>query len=214
MTTRFRSLPLVLLCLLAAACSDRGPTTPTTIEPPEERPTLSFSYSGDRAGSFEAIGEVALNASRTPTFGTWSAALLSSGDSVNMSIAAARAGTTPLADVFLLVLHRIRAPGTYELSSTCSTNTTGSCAIGLFSLGYRWDSRTPPPDAEYRFTAGTVTVTAVDSDRIRGSFQISGPRVRPSGDASLTVTSGRFNVPIVPNATPLARALTIPGFEL
>lgn len=190
-----------------------GSAEVTVSEPPPPPPSpsaLGFSFSGDRSGTYSVTGEVPLDASRRPQYGTWAAALPQ--DTVNLQVAAARAGTGRLADVFLIVLHRVSAPGTYTLSASCTESTPTSCARGLLAFGYNWDSRNPPPEAQYDLAAGTITVTSVSADRVRGTFEVSGPRVSTAGGATISLTSGSFDVAVVPNTLPLARNLLPLGF--
>lgn len=173
---------------------------------------LGFTYAGDRSGMYSVTGDVTLDSSRRPQFGSWAAALPQ--DAANVQIAAARAGTGRLADIFLVVLHNVSAPGTYSLSESCTGTTATSCARGLVAFGYNWDSRTPPPEAQYDLLSGTITVTSLGADRLRGTFQVSGPRIPASAGSPLSLADGRFDVAVVRDTQPLSRILLPRGFSL
>lgn len=190
MRLRFRTALLLIFaaCAPLAGCSDRSPTEPVPVT------TLGFTYSGERSGSYQVQGDVPLNAEGRPSHGTWAAALQVPGS--DLSITAARAATAPLADVFLLALHNITAPGTYSLDRGCNRETPMSCAAGMFAFNYNWDASDQLPDPYYLLVSGTITVTAMDADRVRGTFQVGGVRL-PSGSATISLVNGSFEVPIV-----------------
>lgn len=190
MRGRFHTARLLILagCVLVAGCSDRSPTEPVPVT------ALGFTYSGDRSGSYQVQGDVPLTAEERPRYGTWAAALQVPGS--DLSITAARAGTEPLADVFLIALHNITAPGTYSLDQGCNHQTPTSCAVGMFAFNYNWNTSDQLPDPYYLLTSGTITITAMDADRVRGTFQLGGVRY-PSGSATISLSNGSFEVPIV-----------------
>lgn len=179
-------LPL-FVALFAAAC-EGNPVTPPP-EPP--LPSVSFSYSGDRMGVYRAEGDVPLDAERRPQYGTWAAGLQVSANVVG--ITAAQARTAPRADVFLLALNQVTTAGTYPISGDCETSTS-ACAIGFFAVEYDLVNR-QPSSAEYFIVSGTVVITRMDANRIRGTFQGSG--VRSPGSGTISFANGSFDVPIV-----------------
>lgn len=190
MRFRFRTALLLILagCAPLTGCSDRSPTEPVPVT------ALSFTYSGDRSGTYQVQGDVPLSAEGRPGHGTWAAALQVPGS--DLSITAARAGTAPMADVFLIALHNITAPGTYSLDQGCNHQTPTSCAVGMFAFNYNWNTSDQLPDPYYLLTSGTITITAMDADRVRGTFQLGGIRY-PSGSATISLSNGSFEVPIV-----------------
>lgn len=198
MTTRSRTLLLPLLTLVAfgSGCRD----TPTGPDP-DPTPTFSFSYSSDRSGSYQTQGDVSLDAARRPEYGSWTAALVDAESDVG--IVAARARTAPRADVFILALHKVTAPGTYPLDGGCVDATPSACALGYLGFDYDWNDGDHRLEAEYFITSGTVTVTAIDGDRIRGTFQGSGPKLSSGSQPTISITNGAFDVPIVRNTVPL-----------
>ena len=199
-------LPLLAFTLLATGCGD----SPTEPAPPEEvEPTVSFTYSGARSGTYRVEGEVPLDAERQPQHGTWAAALQIDGE--DPGITAARADTAPIADVFLIALHNITEPGSYSLTPEpqCQLATATSCATGLFVFGFDWEGERNP-DAAFYLESGTVTVTAVDDERIRGTFQASGPSLFRGG-GTISLASGTFDVPVVRNVISIRSSVSVSG---
>ncbi len=192
MRLHFRTALLLILAasVPVAGCSDRSPTEPVPVT------ALGFTYSGDRSGSYQVQGDVPLTVEGRPGHGTWAAALQVPGS--DLSITAARAGTAPMADVFLIALHNITAPGTYslDLDQGCNHQTPTSCAVGMFAFNYNWNTSDQLPDPYYLLASGTITITAMDAERVRGTFQLGGLRY-PSGSATISLSNGSFEVPIV-----------------
>lgn len=191
-------LPLFTACTLiaTAACKDSG-----TGLAGDEAAVITFSYSGDRSGSYQARGEISLDANRRPEHGTFAAALPeASGD---IGVAGARAQTAPLADIFILGLHNISEPGTYPIREDCTPQSTLSCALGYLAFGYHWEDQRQPPAAQYFLDSGTVTISELSGDRIRGTFQAEESSFLIP---SLSISDGSFDVPIVPNTTPIRRS--------
>ena len=202
-------LPLLSICLLASGCGD-SPTGPTPPVPPEQQePTVSFTYSGARSGTYRVEGDVSLDAERRPQFGTWAAALQIPGEAPGVTAAQAR--TAPLADVFLIALHNITAPGSYPITPQmqCRLTTATSCATGLFVFGFDWEDANRDPDAAYYIESGTVTVTAIDDEWISGTFETSGPSLFVSG-GTISLASGSFDVPLVRNAAGIRSNVSAP----
>lgn len=136
-------LSLLIAAVLLAGC-DRSPTIP---DPPEPEPFVGFTYSGDRTGSFRVDGTTALPAGGELPFATWTAGLRDANGT--LSIAALRAKQNPMADAFVLALHRITEPGTYTIttSSECRLATSTSCAVGSLAFDIDWSigrTRRPP----------------------------------------------------------------------
>jgi hypothetical protein len=186
--SRFPLLLVVASCAFFAGCGESGPTEPGAVS------ALGFSYSGERTGTYHVRGDVRLNGEQRPSYGTWAAALQVPGS--DLSITAARAGTAPVADVFLIALHNISAPGTYPLDRGCTQDTPASCALGMFAFNYDWDSSARAPDPYYLLVSGTVTITALDANRVRGTFQVGGVRA-PAGSAAISLDNGSFEVPVL-----------------
>jgi hypothetical protein len=183
---------LVVVALMLAGCGDRNPIGPDP-DPPVDT-SIAFSYSGERAGSFRVEGGTPTATNGDLRLGTWASGLRASGFPLN--VMAVRVGTAPMTDVFVLVLQNITAPGTYTLSPTCSSTTQNPCTMALLAFGYDWNAVNASPEREYRLAGGSVTVTSMDANRIRGTFSSNAFRF-PEGNQALTVTGGTFDVPIV-----------------
>jgi len=196
-STRGFLLLAAIASTTVAGCGDRRPTEPEPVT------SLSFTYSGGSSGTYSVQGDVRLDGEQRPAYGTWAAALQVPGS--DLSITAARAGAAPMADVFLIALHNISAPGTYPLDPGCTFDTPTSCAIGMLAFNYDWNSSARLPDPLYVLVLGTITVSAMDAARIRGTFQVVG--IRPPALApAISLTNGRFDVPIM-QALPVQRSM-------
>lgn len=206
-THRTPLLSLLVVALLIAGC-DRSPVEPEPVDP---EPTTSFTYSGDRSGSFQVRGTTMLPSSGELPYATWTAGLRT--ENGTLAVAALRAGDTPMADAFVLALHRISTPGTYTITrnSECRLDTPTSCAVGTLNFGVDWFNRSVAPGASYMIEAGSVTVTSIDADRIRGTF-VASTRPTSTGNATLSLTSGSFDVPIV--RTEAARPASLGTLQL
>ena len=178
------------LCIPVVGC-ERSPTEPVQ---PVRAPTLAFSYSGDISGSYNVEGDVPLDPDGRPRHGTWAAALQIPGS--DLGITAARAKSAPLADVFVIALHNVSVPGTYALDRNCNHDTPTSCALGMLAFDYNWNTSEHRPDPYYLLVSGTITVTSIDADHVRGTFQVGGVR-QAAGSATVSLTNGSFDVPIV-----------------
>ena len=202
-------LPLLAFIVLATGCSDSPTGTTPPVPPEQQEPTVSFTYSGARSGSYRVEGDVPLDAERRPQFGTWAAALQIPGEAVGVT--AARARTAPVADVFLIALHNITAPGSYTITpqAQCRLTTTTSCATGVFVFGFDWEDANRDPDAAYYIESGTVTVTAIDDEWISGTFEASGPSLFVNG-GTISLASGSFDVPVVRNAAAIRSNISVP----
>lgn len=188
-THRTSLLSIFAVAVLIAGC-DRNPTIP------DPEPTTSFSYSGDRTGSFQVQGTTALPSSGELPYATWTAGLRNANGT--LAVAALQAGDSPFANTFVLALHRISEPGTYAITPEpeCRPTTPTSCVVGHLAFGMNWFDRSRAPSASYLIESGSVTVTAIDAERIRGTF-VASTRPTASGSVTLSLTNGSFDVPIV-----------------
>lgn len=189
--------PLLVATTLVAGC-DRSPTVPPV--PPEPIAILEFSYSGDRSGSYRAEGEVPFDAQGNPEYGTWATALPQE-DGVIL-VVGSQARTPPFVDLFLLGLQNITAPGTYSFDLDCTMTSTASCAVGYLGFGYDWEdsSEERQVDAEYFIESGSVTITAIDGERIQGTLQGGGVEIPIGSPGTIALSEGSFDVPVVRNA--------------
>lgn len=202
MTRSSRLAAAVLAAALLAGCGDTGAGRAKGVAAaPPGRGSVSFSYGGDRSGSYTASGALPLDEARRPQHGTWAAALPQ--DARNLGITVSRAATEPLADIFLIGLHDVTSPGTYPLDDGCSLDTRSSCAQGLFAFGFDFADASQQPSPSYRLVSGSVTVTRFDARRVQGTFTVSGVRTDVSAGDSISLTGGSFDVPVVANTIPV-----------
>ena len=186
--SRAGRLSLVVAVLFLAGCKD-SPTDPV---PVDQTPSLGFTYSGAaHSGVYQVEGDVPLGAGGTVQHGTWAAGGEAPGV---LAVLASRARTAPFADVVVIALSGVTAPGTYPIDVRCEQPGRVNCAAGRFMLNYDY-SRAQFPEASYRFTQGTVTVSELNDERVRGTFAVQG--VASPGSAAITITSGSFDVPVV-----------------
>jgi hypothetical protein len=143
--------------------------------------SVSFSHSGATTGTFSASGSVLV---ADPEASTWAAG---TRDDASQSIdvegyIAHPSGTHDYAHVQFPQL----TPGTVTVANGASvTIVFGQPETGTAT----WYCT---------LTSGSVVVTSLSSNRVRGSFSGSGTCVPASGSpVALTVTDGSFDVPLV-----------------
>lgn len=181
---RLRALLPLLAALALASCE--GGADPLF---PPAGDGLAFVYGGAASGSYRASGDAALRPDGLPGFGRWAVAR---ADSVGGIVVA---GLEPTGggrgNLFILQL-RGRETGEYR----CSYLGTGAGArkcYGTLIVGIDLDDPSRPGE-HYYVDSGTVTVTALTADRIRGSFGV-GLRALRDESKRITVTDGRIDVP-------------------
>jgi hypothetical protein len=198
--------------VITATSEGVGGAAEISVSAPPTQPVVSFTYSGNRTGSYLATGDVPLSASRQPQHGTWAAALPQ--DDRNTSIAASRATTGTFADVFLIALHDVTTPGTYALDPSCGLDSTTSCAIGQFVFNFDYADSMQDPRPRYLLVSGSVTITRLDGERIQGTFAVDGVRADGTGGAAISLTAGSFDVPVVANTVPVRSLWLLDNFRV
>jgi hypothetical protein len=157
----------------------------------EPQGTLSFTFTGDAAGSYDASGRFDRQRPGVGTFAVGSRARLQGTQEALLVVShVPRPGTSSLADEFLLSLES-PAVGTV----TCTAEEE-ACSFGaLFFVGA---ARSGAAQETYSSVSGTITITSLDDDRARGTFSF-----RMEGFAAdqepqtIQVTSGAFDVPLI-----------------
>lgn len=189
MSTPVRRTTSVLLPLLAvlALASCEGGAEPFV--PPAGGDGLSFTYAGAASGSYRSSGGVSLRADGLPGFGQWAVAR---ADSVGGIVVA---GLEPTGgnrgNLFILQL-RGKEPGEYRCSYMGTVPGASKC-YGTLIVGIDLNDLSKPGEYYY-MDSGTVTVTALSADRIRGTFGV-GLRALKDESKRITVTDGRIDVP-------------------
>jgi len=181
-----------------AGCGDRS-----VLEPERPVPTISFSYSVDRTGAFQAQGDVLLDAEQRPRHGTWAAALQVPGDA--LAVTGTHAHAEPHSDVVLIALNNVNAAGAVAIDPQCGERPAERCAAGMVAFRYNWQDGRQMPEALYILVSGSVTVSEVTPQRIRGTFRGIAGRVS-GGTGFLLIERGEFDVPVTA-AQPLQRTL-------
>lgn len=181
-------LPLffALLLPLVACSGEDDPIAPNKVG------SLSFSYSGDISGTFSVSGEANIDDNDYPQ----NAFAVAQAEGGEVSIAGIRPTQRPKFDFFGIELADVAAPRTIQV---CALPTGGACPVIFFLLGANSD--TEAVDQAYVFTSGSVVISGISAERVRGSF--SGTAVllnlatgQPNLARTITVTNGQFDVPV------------------
>lgn len=189
-----RLLGTAALALALAACKNESIGSDEN-----ERGDLSFTYTGAVSGQFTASGEFDRNNTSQTEFG---AAVVEEGEVILLGADQVQANRT---DVFIM-----SAPAR-EGTTTCTATTPfENCTIlGFFAVGFTGPSD-PEPDAQYIGYEGSIQVTELTDDRVRGTFSLS--LEDENGENPVEARSGSFDVPIIPesqlsaNRSPLTAA--------
>lgn len=183
---------LLLACSVAlVACGDDNPTTPTITG------SLSYSYTGAGAANatnFSASGGIpasvgAINGS----LGTAAWASGSYDQTANYSVVAASIPKTSSTWDLTVINVTRTTPGTTPISASCDDPETSSCTgvFVFFNFNPNGDSFTHLCSLDN----GNVTISAISSTNITGTFSGSGICLTPLGAiSSFTISSGTFNV--------------------
>jgi len=175
-----RLLGTAALALALAACKNDS-----TGSDDDETGDLSFTYSGAISGQFNASGEFDRNNTSQAEFGV---AVVEEGEVVLLAADQVQANR---ADVFIMSV-----PAS-ERTTTCAPNSpVANCTIfGFFAVGFTGPND-PEPDAQYGGYEGTVQITELTKDRVRGTFSL---RLEDdTGRSAVEARSGSFDLPIVP----------------
>jgi hypothetical protein len=183
-STRIPFLLAAASLLSLAACDD------STGSGQAAQGTVTFTYSGAETGAYEATGRFDR---LRPDRGTFAVAgrgeLETGGDGLVVFAHAQRADGR--ADELLLSVTGPRV-GEFRCDEDAAA---ADCPIGaLFFVGTDVEGET---EGFYSSVEGTVSITSINEDRARGtfSFRLEGFDLEPT---EVQVTSGTFDVPIVP----------------
>ena len=174
---------------LATACSDRA-TAPL----PPLANHISFSYSGDVTGSFDATGTPAAATGPFIPRGDYATAF-----SYDASVSVPLAGTfsamanddagSPYGNMFLLFGIPAQV-GTYALSNSVRGN---------FYLGVTWNSSFFAEQRIFGLTSGQLRVDEYTGTHVRGSFSGTATQFIPATSGAppvITIVNGQFDLPI------------------
>ena len=184
-----RKILLLLLGLLLplAACGDDDDPIG-----PEPTGSLSFTFSGDTSGTFSVSGEPKLNSSGFPQN--------------EFAVASVEAGEVfvggfrprgPNFDLFGIGLEGVTGPRTVNV---CPQPTGGTCPVVFFLTGI--SETTEAPSRVYVLTSGSVTVSEMNAERVRGTFQGTGIYIDPTTNQpnftrTITISNSQFNAPVM-----------------
>ena len=182
---KFLFLCLALLLPLAA-CGDDDPVGP------ERTGSLSFAYSGDASSTFSVSGEPKLNSNGHPQNGF----AVAGTDDGDVFVAGFRIGQGSKFDLLEIELEAVTGPRTITV---CPQPSGSGCPLVVFYLGFNPDGDTS--DRRYVLTSGSVTVSAIGAERVRGSFNGTGILLDPTTGLpnftrTITISNGQFDAPV------------------
>ena len=187
---RWRMLGAVCGALGLAGCD--GGTAPETLDPVG---TVRFNYRGALTGTYEASGELPVQAGALPQPATGAAAVRQ--DSV-LAVLAFRTTTGTRGDGFSLVLGGVTSTGSFAFDPlACQSQSAGRCRVGVFAPGLDASDLSTTPDparlaaGAYVLAIGSVNVTRLTSLRVRGTFSGTAvPLSNPTLQNTLVITGG------------------------
>jgi hypothetical protein len=183
---------VLALGAVLAGCSD-SPTEPTV----GVSGSTSFSYTGAGAASatsYSASGAVPANLESTWGSSSWAAG----GVDASLGETAIMASVPRASnrwDITIISIART-AVGTSNIVSSCTANVCTSVSV-IFNV-----SQDLFTSFNYfcTLTTGSVTISAISSTNVTGTFSGSGTCSNPSDvETPFTVTNGSFNVGITPD---------------
>jgi hypothetical protein len=204
------TLKLAVTTLLAAglaACGDESTGLDNDLLPKSGE--IGFSYSGAKRGTFLAKGALEFNQDSTLKLQSFAVATTRTDSS---SATGARVLfeavdlRLPRLDLFLGELPNLRT-GTYSLNIACSWQSLpDNCAALAFGIDVDMqDAFSETGEFPlYLLTSGTLEVSSISNNRIRGDFQGTAKLLTVLADdldfvpgADLTVTNGTFDLPLM-----------------
>jgi hypothetical protein len=187
-TTNILKTALAGTVALLAACGD------STGSSAAEAGSLSFTYSGARAGSYRANGRFE---PRTSSFVKQPFAVGARSSQAGISAVALLSYvpvTASTGHMLLMGLPDNSGTGSYAFGdSACSAVDASDCTFALLLFDTNPDLEEDDSQA-FVFTSGTVNVTSSSGGHLRGTF--SGTAETFFGDSVITVTNGGFDVPV------------------
>jgi hypothetical protein len=184
-----RLLAVFSLLVLGGCGGDnpQGPQLPAT--------GVTFSYGGGGGGTFSVTGDVPTGSEGIASR-DWAAGLRNLTD-----------------DAYVIQALHARGGGRYDIAyayitrtTVGSTSITAGCnpdvsACSMVQFGVNMSQA----DENYNFvcvlTGGSISLTEITSERIKGSFSGTGICFTPSGVSSaFSVTNGTFDVPLIGSA--------------
>lgn len=190
MTVRTRA-PLAIATLALLALSACESATESFIAP---EGSVTFSFAGDDSGAYDATGGFDQQRPGSSAFAVGTSGFLQNGTEAMIVLShVPRANDGNVADEFLLTLEN---PEVGEV--TCAADAEDCSFSATFFIGA---TRTGATDEIYTSVSGTVSITSLNEDRVRGTFSLEMESVVEEGETPRTteVTGGTFDVPLVAN---------------
>jgi hypothetical protein len=187
-TTQILKITLAGALALLAACND------TTGNGGTDTGSLSFTYSGARAGTYSASGRFQ---ARSTSFAKQPFAIGARSSEAGVSEVAVLSYlpvTTSTGHMLLLGLPGNSGTGSYSFDDSGCSGEDLDCAFALLLFDTNPDLEEDDSQV-FAFTTGTVNVTSNTSGHLRGTF--SGTAETFFGDSVITVTNGSFDVPVL-----------------
>ena len=183
--------PLAIATLAFLALSACDSATESFIAP---EGSVTFSFAGDDTGAYDATGGFDRQRPGSSAFAVGSRGFLQNGTEAMIVLShVPRANDANVADEFLLTLEN-PAVGTV----TCAADAENCSFSATFFIGA---TRTGATDVIYTSVSGTVSITSLNEDRVRGTFTLEMESVVEEGETPRTtaITNGTFDVPLVAN---------------
>jgi hypothetical protein len=179
-----RHIRFALAALVGALAGCGSDTT----EPTSQPGTLSFSYSGMVNGTFSTEGSMPAENWDTQH---WAAGVKDT-DAGSIEVVGIKVRTNGLLDEAFVVFELL-APGSASIEDPIEPATVD------IELGVDESGATDGFEHMCSLTAGTVTVTAISSTRVAGTFSGTGTCSTSSEQGSISITNGKFDVALVPD---------------
>ena len=187
-------------CTMAALAGCGEPTSTEKLHPAG---TVRFSYRGALTGTYEAAGELRVQAATAGPPATGATAFRQDS---TLAVLAFRGVGGTRGDGFTLLLGALRSTGTFAFDPTaCQSAAAGGCRVGAFAPGLDATALVASADpaqlaaGAYVLALGSVTVTRLSDTRLRGTFSGTAVPLRnPTLQNTLFISGGEFDVPIPP----------------
>lgn len=186
-------------CAAAVLAGCEGSTSPEKLDPVG---TVRFTYRGALTGTYEATGELQVQAGTVPQPATGATAYRQ--DSTLAVLAFRSAGGTR-GDGFTLLLGPLKSTGSFAFDPVaCQGAAASGCRVGAFAPGLDAATLTTTDPARlaagaYILAIGSVNVTRLSKVRLRGTFSGTAvPLSNPTLQNTISITNGEFDVPIPP----------------
>ena len=184
----FRKLLPLLVMGVLAGCGEGE-----TLLPNEGDPSgIAFHYSGTESGTHESGGDVQVGSDGLPAAGSWA---IARPDSLGGLVIAGFEATGPgTGDLFILQI-----PDQAERAYACTLHGIDDGCHGRLFLGV---SLADPAatDGVYVVVSGSVSLTELSDDRLRGSFSL-GLAESGEGTATLEIDQGEMDLPYAEDVT-------------